>query len=1299
MATSGNSSTESKATSPIMLPKRSDLVPSLGPYNPDTSWESYRERLELWFEINDVTSDKKMRGFLLTEIGAEVYETVKGLVMPQKVQQLSYCELVEKIAGHFGPQRNVILERYNFMQRTQKPGETMTQFIAEICKLSQFCNFAELENMLRDRIVCGVLSDSLRKKLLSEKDLTYKRACELARAEETAVKGLEEMKFEPASSTSEAQIVAKIVRKICFRCNKQHESAECWAKDKTCHKCKKTGHIAPACPNKGKSQKKVQAVLVKEDSQESDGEVASINVIGTSNRSLELEIDGKTVYMDVDSGASNTVMCLEQWKKLKSPQKLKQTDLKLQTWLKRGVDIVGQATVTVKVGDRVVNLPLIITKSGGNSLLGRNWFQPLGIYVHVPKINALESNAVESVLTKYHRIFRDELGAHSGRTVEIQLIEGVQPVFLKHRQVPIPRREAVEQELDKLVEQGVLEPVEFSEWATPICAVKKPDGSVRICGDYRATINPVTKTNAYPLPTVPELLAGASGQIFSKIDLTQAYQQLRVDDKTAELLTINTHKGLFRVKRMPFGISAAPGIFQRFMETLLAGIPGTQVFLDDILIVGGNVQEHGERLDRVLQKLDGANLTVKKEKCRFGVREVEFVGFRISDRGIQPTNRHVKDILEAPSPKNQTELRAFLGMINFYGRFVRDRASVSECLHRLLDGKSTWKWEEEHQQAIDKLKNQLMSAQILMHYKMDLPLILCCDSSPYGVGAVLAHVTPEGERPIAYFSRTLNQHQRNYAQIDKEALSIVTAVKNFHQYICGRKIKIFTDHRPLLGIFNPKKPIQNTISPRMTRWCLALGAYDYEIEYRPGEKHQNADALSRVPVREELEIDEDPSGEILMLQDDVTPVSAREIQEFTKKDATLIRVKRWILEGWPERCPSVEMKPFFAIRTELSLMKDVILKGNQVIVPEPLRDRLLNSLHATHWGMVNMKAIARSYMWWPGMDAGIETKVKLCERCQVVRNNPPKAPLCRETEVTKPWERLHLDFAGPVRGRIYLIVVDAMSKWLEVKVVKSQSSQEVVRVLRELFATHGVPAEIYTDNGTAFVSQEMKRFHEVNGIRGITISPWHPASNGQAEIMVQKTKKALLKFEGEDVGLKLARYLFAQHTTPSNTTGKTPCELLMGRTLKSCLSRLHPEEIKEEKKEKKEPRRFKVGAAVYVRNYAEGNRWVPAWVVEVNGPVSYKVQLEDGSVLRRHVNQMISRLIKDTQMPVEVHGPSELEESADVVESSGEEEDEEEEFESASEGTEEEVPAGAQEEQRPQRVRRLPGYLRDYVLS
>ncbi|XP_055714392.1 uncharacterized protein K02A2.6-like [Phlebotomus papatasi] len=1215
-----------------------ESCPNLGPYDPKGAFASYKERLELWFEGQGIEDEKIKRGQLMSVVGAAAYETVKGLVTPKKVSECSYKDLIQAMEAHYDPVPNEIVQRYNFYRRSQKEGETIAEFIAELRKLSEFCNFGDLEKAIRDRLVCGIKDDSTRKKLLAVKDLTYKKACDIARAEEAAAKGAETIQPEEGkvqAISKKGFAIEEGPGEMCFRCKKPHNASDCWFREAICRQCGEKGHIRRACTKekskKKKAGKKVNVVKLSDDTSDEDETVNQINTIAEQWNGVwvSVKIEGVPLEMEVDSGASNTVISEKDWRNLKISKDYRECNVKLQTWLKKGVTVKGKLKVKVELADRKVKLPLIITKEGGKPLLGRNWFQALGIKVLVPEVKAIEMDQMDRLsplIEKHKGVFREELGAHPEIEVNLELKEDAKPVFMKHHAPPMALRERIDQELDKLIEQGVIEAVENSEWATPTTYRVKPNGDIRICGNYRGTVNLMSKKNPYPLPTVSELLAGAGGRYYSKIDFAQAYQQLKVNEETSRVLTWNTHRGLYRVKRLPFGISAAPGIFQKFMETLLAGIPGVLVFLDDILVIGNSAEEHYNRLELVLRKLDEAKLTVKKEKCKFGVEEIEFVGYRISSKGIKPLESHIKAIQDAPPPKDKEQLQAFLGLVNFYCRFIEDRATVAECLHRLLDETTNaeWKWEKIHDKAFRELKEALTSTDILMHYSLKVPLVLSCDSSSYGVGAVLAHKTERGEKPISYFSRTLNKHQRNYAQIDKEALSIIEAVKHFHNYIYGRKVTIITDHKPLLGIFNPNKPVPQIISQRMERWCLLLATYDYEIVYRKGKEHGNADGLSRLPLKEEV-IEESEIGVISMLETDQSPIQAREVQEATKKDPLLKKVKRWVLQGWPENCPGEDVKPYFLHRSEITVEKDILLRGTQVIIPKELQEKLMDSLHSTHLGIVNMKVLARMYMWWPKMDQQLERKVRECETCQTQRNNPPKAPLCEGNAPQKAWERLHVDFAGPHQGNNYLIVVDVTSKWLEVERVRSQSSEEVIRAMRRIFSTHGIPGEIFSDNGTCFVSREIRKFYESNGIKSITSSPWHPASNGQAERMVQTTKKALAKFTG-DVDLKLARFLMVQHLTPNQTTGKAPCELLMGRRIRNCWSRLHPEEIKTERnKEHKEPRKFKEWDKVYARNFS-GDKWIKAVVLEVTGPVSYKVQLEDGTVWRRHINQLIERV-------------------------------------------------------------------------
>lgn len=613
-------------------------------------------------------------------------------------------------------------------------------------------------------------------------------------------------------------------------------------------------------------------------------------------------IQGKEVQMEVDSGASHSLVSQETWRAIEGRAgkiPLVSTGTQLVTWTKEPLEMLGKAIVEVRFKEKCAKLPLLVVNKQGSSLLGRSWFKALGI-----KIQGIKKISDESeMLQRFQEVFANDLPGCTQQPVHIDLKNEAQPVFLKSRAVPFALRDDVAAEIDRLVKQGVWEPVQSSTWATPIVVVRKRNGSVRLCGDYRSTVNKAVQSSVYPLPTTDEMLATLGpSKIFTKLDLAQAYQQLVVDDASADVLTVNTMKGLFKVRRLPFGISVAPWLFQRTMDTLLAGVSGVKCYLDDILISGETPEQHAERLEAVLTRLQNARLRVNKEKCEFRKSSIEFLGHVIDATGIHPSTSKVDAILNAPTPSSKKELQSFLGLINFYSRFLKGKAEVAEPLHRLLDKDSAWSWNSQHDRAFVALKNLLSSEAVLISYDPKQTIVLSCDASPVGIGAVLAHREQDGtERPIAYASKTLGSSERKYAQIDKEGLAIVYGVKKFHQYLAGRNFIVTTDHQPLLGLFNREKRIPEVVSPRMLRWILLLAAYDYTLEYRPGPRNSNADALSRLPVpgRED---ETQPPGDVLLLDAvEYPPLQASDIAELTKRDHILPTVKNYILSGWPAK--------------------------------------------------------------------------------------------------------------------------------------------------------------------------------------------------------------------------------------------------------------------------------------------------------------------------------------------------------------------------------------------------------------
>ena len=505
----------------------------------------------------------------------------------------------------------------------------------------------------------------------------------------------------------------------------------------------------------------------------------------------------------------------------------------------------------------------------------------------------------------------------------------------------------------------------------------------------------------------------AGGKLFSKLDLSHAYLQIPLDESSRRYVTINTHKGLFEYLRLPFGVASAPSIFQRVMENLLQGIPRVCVYLDDILVTGATSEEHLANLEQVLQRLHSAGMRLKREKCAFLLKSVSYLGHVISEEGLRTADEKVAAIVDAPDPRNLTQLRSFLGMVNYYGKFLPDLATRLSPLYQLLKQTSAWHWGPRQRKASKEVKRLLQSSQVLTHFNDQLPLILECDASPYGVGAVLSHeMSDSTERPICFASRTLSPAERNYSHLDKEALAIIFGVKRFHQYLFARSFIIKTDHKPLAYIFDEARGVPTMASGRIQRWALMLGAYQYTIRYRRGSANANADALSRLPLPTKVrEVPQPPEVVHLMEHLSSTPLTSTVIKRWTDRDPTLSKVRRWVLEGWPERETDVgssELVPYHRRRWELGVEGGCVLWGCRVVIPGKGREMALQLLHDGHPGMARMKSLARGYLWWPGMDKAIEERVRGCTACQSTRKDPPVAPLHSWSWPETPWSRTML---------------------------------------------------------------------------------------------------------------------------------------------------------------------------------------------------------------------------------------------------------------------------------------------------
>ena len=626
-----------------------------------------------YFVANGITEEgDTRRAVLLSSCGAHTYQLIRNLVAPGKPTDKSFTEIVSLVKDHHQPRPSTIVQRYNFHTRNQKAGESISEYVAQLRKLSEFCDFKDtLADMLRDRLVCGCRYRRLQCKLLAEKDLTFDQALAIAKALETAKKETKDL--QESSSTvpvhtvrqerrhpqrrAPNQPVAKPQDPECYRCSGKHRATECKFRETECLVCKKKGHIARACRSKQRSQIRTHQFLTSTTDQAETDEYSLYHTHGQGNTPpilVNLRLNGKDISMELDTGATLSIVSEKTYHSLFSPDtapQLKASSAKLKTYTGEILNILGTITVTVSYKGQVADLNLLVVAGDGPSLMGRDWLSH--IKLDWPRLNHVQGvSACQQILNKHEAIFKDELGTIQGVTAKFHIDPEAKPKFFKARPVPYTLQSKVEFELNQLQAAGVIKPVKFSEWAAPIVPVVKPDGSLRIC-DYKVTINQAAKPDTYPLSKIEDLFTSLSGgKFFSKVDLASAYLQILLDEESKEYTTINTHRGLFCYNRLPFGVASAPSIFQRIIENILQGLTHMCVYLDDILITGATEEEHIHNLDTVLTRLENAGMRLKRNKCAFLLPAVEYLGHKISAQGLQPTDEKIRAINNAPAPTN-----------------------------------------------------------------------------------------------------------------------------------------------------------------------------------------------------------------------------------------------------------------------------------------------------------------------------------------------------------------------------------------------------------------------------------------------------------------------------------------------------------------------------------------------------------------------------------------------------------------------------------------------------------------------
>ncbi|XP_043243059.1 uncharacterized protein K02A2.6-like [Amphibalanus amphitrite] len=946
-----------------------------------------------------------------------------------------------------------------------------------------------------------------------------------------------------------------------------------------CFKCGSTGHLKAACP-----QRRVRLVAAEEEQTDGDGDAWLVSSVGgdawlvnsveASAAEPEMKtvtVNGQQLAMVMDTGSPVSLVSAETARQRGLLQQLDPCDLRLTSFTGQAIPLRGEALVSVTASGRpATRLRLVVTGFGPHRpLMGREWLQALGLMTSPARVCRVQpARTPEGVLERHSAVFNEELGRIPIK-VGLRLKSDAKPVYRRARPVPFALQEAVDRELDRWEEQGIAEkvpPGHFSGWGTPLVPIPKKDG-VRLCADYRITVNPQLQPLKYPMRTPEELFASIRGKKFCKLDCRNAYLQCELDEESREMTTVTTHRGAMRMNRLPYGISTCGAQFQAIMDQVLDGLPGVVCYLDDVLIGADSDRELMDRLDRVLERLKDNGVRLKKEKCQFGVREVVYLGWRLSEAGLRPVQEKMAAVTAAPDPRNVQELRSLIGSVSYYQRLLPNLSTVLAPLYALLKTGVKWAWTAECAAAVRRVKDMLSTAPVLMRYDPVLPLRLVTDASATGVGAALMQVTPEGlERPVQYASRTLTPTERKYAQVEREAAAVSFGVRRFHQFLFGRPFTLVVDNRTLSRILNPDRELPSLAAARMQRYALQLAAYQYKIELRRTEDMRLADTMSRLSVPDEAEnrlsAEEEAAyggGGVMFIAEQGPCLTAQQIAVATRRDPVLARALAAVRSGWPA-VVDPDLAPFKNRREELTTEADCLLWGGRVVIPSNLRDTVKRELHEGHFGCTRMKQLARRFVWWPGLDAELEALARGCQACVSKRAEPPQATRHPWEPTDGPWQRVHADFAGPMLGHSFLIMVDSYTKWIEAVPMKTTTAARTVAVMRDIFARLGLPVQLVTDNGPQFASQEFAAFVRSNGIRHTRVAPHHPSSNGLAERAVGTVKNALrvCAAAGGGVDLSLSRALLAYRVTPHAATGRTPAEMLFGRNLRTRMNLMVP---------------------------------------------------------------------------------------------------------------------------------------------
>lgn len=1240
--------------------------------NAAAEWKFWRTAFEDYLAATGQheAADSIKLSILRNMIGIESARIMSTFVVPEDEAD-KYKHMLSLIQQYVNPRINECFERYNFLKRVQKEGESFEHFLTECRHLVKTCNYnannpneTNEDKALRDKILMGIRDPVTREALLRIDQLSLEKAIQFCRTSEQSKN--QSLMFQ-ADASNEINVVKKQMQKVgvsdrrnkfhrnkpskredkfkCRRCQTMHGARECPAFGKKCARCGLLNHFANAC--------KVRNIRSIDQAECSDSEnelfVGIVNAkcskIPSKNVWEEIiMLESKKIKVRLDTGADVSVIPITIFNDINMQFKVRPTEYRLKGFEGSEAKPVGIVNLYCNFKGKEIYEDFVIVKGAKQVLLGGQACINLNLIKRINGISLKPANNAdrEKFINSNNDVFSG-YGRFPGN-YNITTASNFETVSHPPTKIPMAIREPLKVELDRLVSRKAIirvDEIDPRASINRIVIVEKNNGKIRICLDP-SDLNKQIIRKPKLVPSIEEICSNLNNKkFFTVFDLAEGYHHLELNEESSWKCCFSTPLGIYRFLVLPYGLSNSQDLFQDEVEKNFGNLRNVQICHDDMIVSGITKEDHDRTVSEVIERARQVGAKFNKDKFQYCQTQVKFMGQMFSENGMQIDPDRIEALCKLDSPKDKVELQRIIGSFNYVRRYIVNMAEIMQPLCNLLKNSVEWHWLPKHQENFDKLKKIISESPALVPFDNKLKIILQCDASKYGLGCCMFQQHDNNTlKLVACASRTMNEHEVSYSQTEKELLSIYYGTKKFHDFIYGQEITVQSDHKPIISIM--KKPIHKIGSIRLQRIRLKLLKYILNVVYVPGKDLHFADMLSRSSLKSTGEVDLE-MFEMVHLVTKYLPVSKQRRNEFrseTTKDKTLMKIYDYYYKGWPKASAiPVECRPYYSLKDSIYVEAGIIFLDNKIIVPISLQSRMIELLHKGHIGISKTINRARTLFYWPSLSYDIKMHIKQCRVCEKYMPTQRKEPMMLHSVPRLRFNKVGSDILE-FGGKSYLVVIDHFSHWIEIVLLKDKTSESIINSFQDIFIRFGYPEWIIADN-LPFISVKCKQYYQNKDITITTCSPYYHQGNGLAEKAVSIGKNILKKSLENKTDFR--ELVMEYNNTPIINLKASPSQILQSRTLKSEIpityKNLEPKvhtniyrllceqkdivKLNYDRTARKNPTFFKKGDKVVIKSNRD-KVWNKAIIIEkAKEPRSYWVKKENSNKIVRRNNSHI----------------------------------------------------------------------------